>query len=281
MALINFLSHFREKEKKEGISFPANSANPTIEPAKTPVSPVIAPALSNNVPNNNKGPVLKLHENNKIPNKPLSKSSEEFDVNLIPVGLRVDTSGNIIWFKIILVIVVAWLIVEAGNVYISGQVKEQDEKKSALSLEIQKLKSNTQIEVDKSKDIKQFTKRITALAKLLDSHVYWSGFFDVLERRTLPDVYFINLAADTKGSVTLNGIAKDLVTVAQQVVALRSDPKIKEVSIGAVSFKKAKEQVSKGVYTDKVVAVAFTVNITLDQGLLLKPLVKSTHANGE
>lgn len=266
MALINFLSHFREKEKKDGVF--------SIEPAKPLASPSPTPALNSNITNNNKGPVLKLPENNKIPDKPLSKSSEEFDVNLIPVGLRVDTSGNVIWFKIILVLVVAWLMVEAGNVYISRQVKAQDERKSALSLEIEKLRTEAQIEVDKSKEIKQFTKRLAQLAKLLDSHIYWSGFFDILERKTLPDVYFINLAADARGSVTLNGMAKDLVTVAQQVVALRKDPKIKEVSIGSVSFKKAKEQVSKGVYTDKVVAVAFTVSITIDQGLLLKPLVK-------
>ena len=270
MALINFLSHFKDKEKKNGVSFPV----------KNETSPL-------KLPNNNKGTVLKLPENPKNEtkeDKPVSKSSEEFDVNLIPMGLRVDTSGNVIWFKIILALVVAWLIVEAGNVYVRGQVREQDARKSLLGQEIEKLRSEAQIEVDKSKGIKQFTKRLVALAKLLDSHVYWSGFFDILERKTLPDVYFINLAADAKGSVTLNGMAKDLVTVAQQVVALRSDPKIKNVAIGSVNFKKAKELVSKGVYKDKIVAVAFTVNITFDQGLLLNPLVLSrenANANAE
>lgn len=63
---------------------------------------------------------------------------------------------------------------------------------------------------------------LSTLNELLQSHTYWSNWFNFLEAYTLPDVYFTDLTANQVGVVNLEGVAKDYTTVTHQVNAFRA-----------------------------------------------------------
>lgn len=77
--------------------------------------------------------------------------------------------------------------------------------------------------------------QVRSVAGLLDGHVYWTRYFAWLESVTLPDVYYSGFMGDVAGTFTLSASARDYVTLAQQLVVLRADPRVLRVSVAEAS----------------------------------------------
>lgn len=77
--------------------------------------------------------------------------------------------------------------------------------------------------------------QVRSVTGLLDSHIYWNRYFTWLESVTLPDVYYTGFMGDAAGTFTLAASARDYVTLAQQLVVLRADPRVQRVGVAEAS----------------------------------------------
>ena len=86
-------------------------------------------------------------------------------------------------------------------------------------------------------ELARLCKKASRVDELLENHIYWTKLFYLLEKYTLPDVSWGDFSADTSGKLHLNGSAKDLNTVARQLVAFsQANDFIKKISISGVSI---------------------------------------------
>jgi len=64
-----------------------------------------------------------------------------------------------------------------------------------------------------------FQNKLQTIADALDTHIYWTKFFDALEATTLPNVFYEGISATTNGSIILNASTDSLTSVGEQLLA--------------------------------------------------------------
>jgi hypothetical protein len=70
---------------------------------------------------------------------------------------------------------------------------------------------------------------------LLENHIYWTQFFDWLEKNTLSTVNYGNFTGTTDGLYSFSGSASSFADVSWQVKALRDNPTTLNVKVETVS----------------------------------------------
>lgn len=76
---------------------------------------------------------------------------------------------------------------------------------------------------DSVKRINATGQEIQRVFDLLNKHIYWTNFFALLEKYTLPEVSFSGFAATNNGALTLNATAPDYATMAKQLKILQTE----------------------------------------------------------
>lgn len=76
---------------------------------------------------------------------------------------------------------------------------------------------------DSVKRINDTGQEIQRVYDLLNKHIYWTNFFALLEKYTLPEVKFSGFAATNNGALTLNATAPDYATMAKQLKILQTE----------------------------------------------------------
>ncbi len=76
---------------------------------------------------------------------------------------------------------------------------------------------------DSVKRINDTGQEIQRIYDLLNKHIYWTNFFALLEKYTLPEVQFSGFAATNSGALTLNATAPDYATMAKQLKILQTE----------------------------------------------------------
>ncbi|MFA6524745.1 MAG: hypothetical protein WCT33_00565 [Patescibacteria group bacterium] len=153
---------------------------------------------------------------------PLEEKIQSLDVNLIPD----DILGNLepkaklkqlgIATGIIAVIVgLAYGYMMYRESKIEGDIQELVMEINGLDQEIAGLGNVKE-------DAQTLKKQMDSVSQVLDSHIYWSQFLADLEKYTLPNVYYKNLAATTEGKITLSATAIDLATLADQYLVFQN-----------------------------------------------------------
>lgn len=105
-------------------------------------------------------------------------------------------------------------------------------------------------------------KQFDVAGKLLNRHVYWTPVFSLLEKNTIPDVYFKNFTASSDGQMDLSGVAKNYEAVAEQIVSLREAENVSAVYVSGASASLAP--------TGETSEVDFEAKIKLGQNLFVK-----------
>ncbi|MFH1366937.1 MAG: hypothetical protein ABIH38_03015 [Patescibacteria group bacterium] len=161
------------------------------------------------------------------------REDQSFLVNLLPEELvsREEPRKKII--NLSLIVLGAALLVALSYFalffYQKNLVEKTDNaKKERLAVEDQIKKREE--EQKKTIELKQ---RIDNIKSLLGTHIYWTKFFEKLEKYTLPDVYYTGaFNASTTGTISLKATAPDFETVSQQLVVFKNAPDfIQSVSI--------------------------------------------------
>jgi Tfp pilus assembly protein PilN len=177
-------------------------------------------------------------------------------VDLIPVAARVRSWQQILTlfgFAVLLSV----FILGAIYVYVMYEeqriVAEQNRQKEEIAKIEEKILDFTQL----NKDINILGQEIKLVQDALNKHIYWTNFFELLEKYTVSDVYYSGLAVGTNGGLTLNASTNSYDSVAKQLKVLNGE-KAKEF---------ATEASITGAKRDAEGTVTFQVVLALNQSL--------------
>lgn len=112
--------------------------------------------------------------------------------------------------------------------FLSSQLKKTQDKIQAFG---------QQIPVEEQAKIVNFYSQIVNLKSLIEKHVFTSLLFEWLEKNTQGNVYFEKMDLNTVNSrAILNGVAKNIEDVTQQIAIFESRPEVERVGVGTVNF---------------------------------------------
>lgn len=113
-----------------------------------------------------------------------------------------------------------------------------------------------------------FKQKLDAVKSVIDEHVYWSKFFEKLEKYTIKDVYYTGAFSGSLGaSISLSALTKDFTSVAEQLVVFQNAPDFLEnVTItGAQKSASAGAQTSiPGAVTESLVSFSVSLELVPD-----------------
>lgn len=103
-------------------------------------------------------------------------------------------------------------------------------------------------------DINTSSDTLLAIQQLLDEHIYWTQWFSFLEQYTLPTVYYVSFSGSNTGAMSLDAVAPDYNTIAQQIAVLQGLPEVQSVTVATA--------------TRSVATVRFTISLQMDPNIL-------------
>ncbi|HNW09554.1 MAG TPA: hypothetical protein PK619_02090 [bacterium] len=188
-----------------------------------------------------------------------------FDINLIPEELVSIKYYSIRWqvFIIFLAVTLPCLVIYGFYFIINGEQAKINNKINAYHQELTTMREDLSVYKEKQNQNIGLQRKLLALSWVLKEKIYWSNFFNLLEKHTLDGVYYRTLAADTSGDFVLPAVADSYQTMAEQIVALEQAPDfVKTVKVdGARLMSSAKAG---------VVGVMFDLKISLSDDILKK-----------
>lgn len=164
--------------------------------------------------------------------KEKKEDRSDFDVNLVPDDLMDELNPKkkillIVYFTIIFCLIVA-LMYTAIYIYkrtIINRVTDLNIQIEEVNKEISKISTV-------KKEVEQINNAINDVDSILDTHVYWSQFFEFLEENTISDVYYTSFNGTISGNIVLNAIGRNFKNVSQQIeVFKQADEYVKDVQV--------------------------------------------------
>ncbi len=190
-----------------------------------------------------------------------------FDINLIPKELAGQEQFELPkkLFLSGLVVFIAILIVGGAYLGFTWYQLKINREIGALKTEIKTIEDQI-AEQEKSKlaaiDLQQ---RLNLIKDLLNKHVYWTKFFEQLEKYTIDEVYYANFSMAGTEKVTLAAVGKDYESVAKQLVAFQQAKDfITQVDINSASAEVNEE----GGYN----RVSFNIDLVFLPEVFYKPI---------
>lgn len=182
-------------------------------------------------------------------------------ISLLPKAhkakLKIEVKKTIILVISLIAItffVFLWLVLSGYSQSRQNELENIKDKISILETETKDLEDiKAQAQVIETK--------ISALKFLFENHIYWSEFFEELEKLTLKKVFYDNLTANSStDKVVLSGIAENYGELAKLIFSLASFPKIEKVDLNSAKWE------SK----EKIAGVRFNLSVILKEDILIK-----------
>lgn len=131
----------------------------------------------------------------------------------LELSKKLFISGMIILLSVVLV----------GAVYlgITWYQLNVNNKLEELTTEIAGLEKEVAVYENKKDAAVSLQKRLTVIRGILDSHLYWTNFFELLENNTIPEVYYTNFSMAGTERVVLSAVGRDYESVAKQLVVFQ------------------------------------------------------------
>lgn len=172
------------------------------------------------------------------------------DVNLIPIdSLNKQTTNygrEIVHFSVAIIapIIILFFVYEIifwGQSQLVVSMKQRNILLDSKTKEI----GDYEFRLKKNNDL---ANRIINISSIRKNKLFWSNFFEFLEKYTLDGVYYNNLSIDTSGSFMLPGVADSYITVAKQLALLNNASDfIKDVKISNIQIFSDEKTGSSGV----------------------------------
>ena len=189
---------------------------------------------------------------------PLEERIQSLDVNLIPDDVLVKLEPKSKLQQLALAVGIIAVLV--GLIY--GYMMYQESKIEGDIQEVMIEIDSVELELNNLGDIREdalvLKRQIDSVSQLLNSHIYWSQFLAYLEKYTLSNVYYKNLAATKAGVVTLTASAVDLATLADQYLLFQNASDFVE-NVTIESAVSAQETEDTEIASD---AVDFSISLT-------------------
>jgi len=188
-------------------------------------------------------------------------------VNLLP-GMaeqkKMSSTTKTVGLSVAIIIPILLLV---GWYFLIGFQEQLLEEKITMA-EKQMEQAQSQIEAKRNLANKNafLEKKMLAIKGLLDDHIYWTNFFNLLEKYTLDNVYYTDFSADISGQISLpavaggSSVADRYRTIAEQLEALKqADDFIKDVSVSEVALEATEGQ--------GITGASFEIELTLVDGV--------------
>ncbi|MFH1522737.1 MAG: hypothetical protein ABIE43_02865 [Patescibacteria group bacterium] len=188
-------------------------------------------------------------------------TQDVLETNLIKDEVTVffDWQKNII---VMLIVVILSCAVIGGSYWgLLWWAKYQRSKILDFTSDYNKLNKEIKEAEEEANKIMIFKKKLNLVSTLLSRHIYWTNFFNFLEKNSLADVYYLNFSGDNKGKYTLAAIAKDFQTIEAQVKELLSDSHVLDASVTQGSLS-TRDSGDKGVN--------FNIELSLDPKIFIE-----------
>lgn len=85
---------------------------------------------------------------------------------------------------------------------------------------------------DYIKEILIFKEKLKLASELLGKHIYWTDFFEFLEKNTLADVYYSGFSGNIGGEYMLSATAKSFSAIAMQAKIMRDNSNVAQTEVG-------------------------------------------------
>jgi hypothetical protein len=247
-----FWSRWFTKEKK------IKPIVPVLPGEKRPLPPAMAAAAN----------LKKETGKGKSKDKPKKEKISFLDVNLIPEELsrhpEMEFSKKLfitlaVVFGAGLLIACSYLGLTWYQIVLTRQVQDIKDDIAVLDTQIQQYKDDEAAAKDLQSSLGQ-------IKQLLNSHIYWTKFFSLLEKNTISEVYFTNFSMVGQTEVNLAAVGKDYYSVAKQLLAFRQAKDfVKNVRIDSASALIEKD-------SNSYAGVTFNVKIEFQPDVFLKPI---------
>lgn len=181
--------------------------------------------------------------------KLFSKQSKIADVNKISKGInpeilevnlvRDEVGVDFNWGKHLLSLFLTLLISAAlvAEIYygLDWWQKEEEDKTAIIKMEYEGTTSQIKNISNNAKDFSTFKNKLNLTKELADNHVYWSNFFNWLEKNTLNSVTYSDFSGDISGKYSLAATAKTFGDISWQAKAFKDSTWTDSVSIDSGS----------------------------------------------
>ncbi|MCF7795466.1 hypothetical protein K9M50_03845, partial [Patescibacteria group bacterium] len=189
----------------------------------------------------------KTLEEQKTKEKEQVKSNAEKDVqggsnheyeksNILEINLVKDEINVYFdWYKNIamLIIFVFLSFILVAEIYLALSWWE-DKNNSAVSQDearFVKISEETKKIRGEVEEALSFQTKLNRANYVLDNHLYWSNFFDYLEKNTLKEVKYTSFTGDILGNFSIPATSNSFPSLGQQIYQLQSDPDTIKASI--------------------------------------------------
>lgn len=182
------------------------------------------------------------------------------EVNLIPGDFSLKSWKQIGQLMILIVVAVgavtgiAYALLNAWETQVTNRTAEIDS-------EIQKFTTDIQVFRNEEPRMTAIGTRIELINQLLARHIYWTQFLALLEKYTLPDVYYDGVSATTNGTLSLSAHGSSFETVTRALLLLSSEDAqefVSSVSVGGANRADSAEGIPR---------VDFIIDLTLNPNL--------------
>ncbi len=176
----------------------------------------------------------KEQESKMLNNYPKAKIPK---MNLIKQNVIVYFNFSKIIYSFLLVAVISSIIIGLiyGGIYLIKMEKVKETKK--FQFQINKIDREIAFLEKQLPEIIEFQKKLKDRETLLKNHIYWTPFFEQIEKYTLPNVYYSGLNVNTSGQINLSAITDNYDSINKQITVFNNAKNfIKEARINSASI---------------------------------------------
>ena len=189
-------------------------------------------------------------------NENAPQNPKVLEVNLIKDEIQVDFDWRQNFGTLLFSLFVAALFVAEIYVGLNWWSEYEEERVSAAEAKFNQVSKQIKEMRTESDEILAFKERSDLAQTLLDNHVYWTNFFNWLEKNTLSSVNYLAFSGGTDGAYQLEATTKTFRDISWQTRAMLADPSVlsAKVNSGSAERDESEDQAS----------VSEVVNFTLD-----------------
>jgi hypothetical protein len=175
-------------------------------------------------------------------------SNHEFEKsNILEINLVKDEINVYFdWYKNIALLIVFLFLsfILVTEIYLALSWWE-DKNNSVVSQEETRfieLSEETKEIRNEAKEALNFQTKLDRANYVLDNHLYWSNFFDYLEKNTLENVQYLAFEGDILGNFSIPAVSDNFPSLGQQAYQLQSDSNTLKVGISSAEKLESKEE---------------------------------------
>ncbi|MDP2816365.1 MAG: hypothetical protein Q8O19_06775 [Rectinemataceae bacterium] len=182
------------------------------------------------------------------------------DVNLIPGEFSLRSWRSIIQ-SLVLSVVAVVAVSAISYALLNVQEGRITSRTAQIDADILKFKNDILFYKKQEPIMTSIGTRIELVKQLLGTHIYWTNFFTLLEKYTLPDVNYDGISATPSGKLSLSAHGTNFETVSK-VLRLLSSPDAAEF-VSSVAITGAHQAIA----SDGATRVDFVIELTLNPNL--------------